>query len=125
MNVSTTELPEAKNFNGLTALTPGLPASSYFDPPQYEADLTRIWYRNWIYAGRTSAWDRARAFQTLEIGTQRVLILRDDEGDLRAFHNTCRHRGSALCTARSGHLVTGQLVCPYCAGIATLSAAVG
>jgi Rieske 2Fe-2S family protein len=42
-----------------------------------------------------------------------VLVLRDEQGVLRAFHNTCRHRGSALCTEESGRLVTRRITCRY------------
>jgi len=42
--------PESKSpgYNGLTDLTKGLSADSYFDPRHYERELQRIWYRNWI-----------------------------------------------------------------------------
>ena len=103
----------AKTYNGLTALTPGLPAKAYYEPEQYELELAKIWYRNWNYVGRASSFDAPRAFRTFEIGTQRVLVVRGDDGQLRAFHNTCRHRGAALCTSSAGKLASGQLICPY------------
>ena len=100
-------------YNGLTAVTPGLPARNYYDPAQYELELAKIWYRQWNYAGRSSSYEGPRAFRTIEIGTQRVIVVRGDDGALRAFHNTCRHRGATMCTSPSGRLATGQLVCPY------------
>jgi Rieske 2Fe-2S family protein len=47
------------------------------------------------------------------LGDQQILILRDEHGDIRAFHNTCRHRGSQLCTGQEGRLKARLLTCPY------------
>jgi Rieske 2Fe-2S family protein len=47
----------------------------------------------------------------VQIGEYPVVVLRDREGGLRAFHNTCRHRGSRICSAERGTAV--RLVCPY------------
>ena len=103
----------ASGFYGLAEETPGLPAGAYFDPGQFERELQRIWYRNWIYVGRSSLLARARDYQTFEIGDQKILLVRDEDGILRGFHNTCRHRGSALCREPRGRLRSGSLVCPY------------
>jgi len=75
--------------------------------------LARIWYRNWFYVARSSEIRRARAYLTFELGDQPILLVRDDEGVLQAFHNTCRHRGAALCTEQQGVLRSAALVCPY------------
>jgi Rieske 2Fe-2S family protein len=100
-------------YNGLTEHTAGLSADAYFDPGQYERELKRVWYRNWVYVGRSSDVARARAFRTFELGDQRILLVRDDQGVLQAFHNTCRHRGAALCRESAGILRTGRIICPY------------
>jgi len=100
-------------YNGLTEHTAGLSADAYFDPGQYERELKRVWYRNWVYVGRSSDVARARAFRTFELGDQRILLVRDDQGVLQAFHNTCRHRGAALCRESAGILRTGSIICPY------------
>jgi Rieske 2Fe-2S family protein len=99
--------------NGLTELTEGLPAQSYFDPETYQRELQRIWYRHWVYVGRTSEVPRARSFCTFELGDQRLLLVRGDDGVLRGFHNTCRHRGAALCREAAGVIRGGTIVCPY------------
>jgi Rieske 2Fe-2S family protein len=107
-------------YNGLTEHAEGLPADSYFDPRQYERELQRIWYRNWVYVGRSSDVARARAFRTFELGDQRILLVRDDQGALQGFHNTCRHRGAALCRESEGVLRIGSIICPYHAWVYTL-----
>jgi|HubBroStandDraft_1064217.scaffolds.fasta_scaffold00041_23 glycine betaine catabolism A len=105
--------PVDTGYNGLTEHTEGLPAEAYYDPQQYEKELRRIWYRNWVYVGRSSELERARAFRTFELGDQRILLVRDDRGVLQGFHNTCRHRGAALCRESDGVLRSGSIVCPY------------
>ena len=107
-------------YNGLTEHTQGLPADAYFDPRQYERELQRIWYRNWVYVGRSSAVAGPRCFRTFDLGDQRILLVRDDEGALQGFHNTCRHRGAALCKEPEGLLRTGAIVCPYHAWVYSL-----
>jgi Rieske 2Fe-2S family protein len=108
---SDTQVPA--HYNGLSHRQVGLPAHHYFDRAQYERELNRIWYRNWIYAGRSEDLLQPRTFRTLEIGDQRVLLVRDEAGILQGFYNTCRHRGSALCREAYGQLRTSAIVCPY------------
>ena len=49
--------------------------------------------------------------QVLDIGNSSVIVLRDDDMQVRAFHNTCRHRGARILDA--GQAVISKLVCPY------------
>ena len=72
-------------YNGLTEYTPGLPADAYFDPRQYERELQRVWYRNWVYVGRSTELERPRSFRTFELGDQKILLVRDDQGALQDF----------------------------------------
>jgi len=102
-----------KQYNGLTVLTRGLPAEAYFDTGRHQLELQRIWYRHWIYVGRSSEVPLPRAYRTFELGDQRLMLVRDEHGVLQGFHNTCRHRGAALCLENSGVLRTGAIVCPY------------
>jgi len=107
-------------YNGLTEHTEGLPADTYYDPRQYERELQRIWYRNWVYVGRSSDVAPARAFQTFALGDQKILLVRDEQGTLQGFHNTCRHRGAALCRESEGLLRSGTIICPYHAWVYNL-----
>jgi Rieske 2Fe-2S family protein len=108
-----TREPPPNQYNGLMEHTRGLPAEAYFDPRQYERELQRIWYRNWIYVCRSTEVGQPRAYLAVEVGDQRLLLVRDDSGVLRGFHNTCRHRGAALCRETRGTLRSGAIVCPY------------
>jgi Rieske 2Fe-2S family protein len=108
-----TSKDKAAGYTGLTELTEGLPAETYFDPRHYERELRRIWHRNWIYVCRSAELSARRAFRTFELGDQKVLLVRDDDGSLKGFHNTCRHRGALLCRETDGILKSPAIVCPY------------
>jgi Rieske 2Fe-2S family protein len=98
---------------GLTTAVDSLPASFYFDPGHHQLEMTRIWYRNWIYVCRSSDIGTARTFRTLEVGDQSILVVRGEDRVARAFHNTCRHRGAALCRTAEGRFSAAGIVCPY------------
>jgi Rieske 2Fe-2S family protein len=55
---------------------------------------------------------RAGAFRTVTVGTESVLIVRGRDGGLRAFLNSCRHRGALICDQPQGQ-VRRNLQCPY------------
>jgi Rieske 2Fe-2S family protein len=102
---------------------PSLPSTWYFDPAQHALELERIWYRNWVYLCRADALAEPLSFRTFPIGDQKILLLRDEVGALKAFHNTCRHRGSTLCREAQGKLRTRRITCPYHAWTYDLSGA--
>ena len=52
---------------------------------RYERELQRIWYRNWVYVGRSSEIAAKRAFRTFRIGDQKILLVRDDAGQLQGL----------------------------------------
>jgi Rieske 2Fe-2S family protein len=98
---------------GLTRSVAALPASDYFDAAHYQRELAQIWYRNWLYVGRSSEVREVRSFRTFTVGNQSLLLVRAEDEVLRAFHNTCRHRGAALCPEGQGRLSAAGIVCPY------------
>jgi Rieske 2Fe-2S family protein len=109
------DMPESRvaDYNGLTESRQALPAHYYFNPAHYERELRRIWFRNWIYVGRSEALRAPRSFRTFDLAGQPILIVRADEGGLQGFYNTCRHRGAALCREAQGELRSAAIICPY------------
>ncbi len=105
--------PTVREFNGLEQLERSLPSVWYHDAAQYSRELERIWYRNWVYLCRADTLAETLAYRTFTIGTQPVLVVRDREGDIRAFYNTCRHRGAMLCREPEGRLHSNAITCPY------------
>ncbi len=101
------------DFNGLTHAAPTLPGSYYYDQEHHVRELDALWYRQWLYVCRSDAIAESGAWQTFTIGTQNILIVRDGDGTLRAFQNTCRHRGSILCEGSEGRFKSKLITCPY------------
>jgi Rieske 2Fe-2S family protein len=97
----------------LKRLEKGLPASWYRDPAHYQRELEAFWYGRWIAVAREEELVATGDWRTVQIGTQSIVILRDGNSRLKAFHNTCRHRGSILCTKDSGRFERDRIVCPY------------
>jgi glycine betaine catabolism A len=90
----------------------GLPAHWYYDAAQYKRELETFWYRGWVAACREEEIALPGDWITARIGSQSVVILRNQSG-IKAFHNTCRHRGSILCEKQSGKFARSRIVCPY------------
>jgi Rieske 2Fe-2S family protein len=83
----------------------------YVDPAFFRLDLELIWYREWLFVGHDCELPKPGSFLTVQIGDYPIVLLRDRDGRVRAFHNSCRHRGSRVCTAEKG--MAARLVCPY------------
>lgn len=83
----------------------------YTAPEVFEADLALIWYRDWIFAANEVELSKNGSYVTLQLGAYPVVVVRGQDGLVRAFHNVCRHRGQRLCSKASGQ--TAKLVCPY------------
>ncbi|GGO53757.1 Rieske 2Fe-2S family protein [Roseovarius pacificus] len=83
----------------------------YTDPDIFRADMETIFYRDWLFAAPACDLPKPGSFVTHRIGDYGVIIVRGGDGEIRAFHNTCRHRGSILCKAARGN--APKLVCPY------------
>lgn len=107
------EVMQTLSHNALLRAEPTLPAIWYYDPAIFDRELATLWRSNWLYVCRSSALHDPLSYRTLSIGTQNIVVLRDGDGDLKTFHNSCRHRGSILCPEASGRLKSKLLVCPY------------
>jgi phenylpropionate dioxygenase-like ring-hydroxylating dioxygenase large terminal subunit len=81
---------------------PDIPAARYVDPQFLELEKHGLWKRSWLYAGHVSqVAERGSWFLTRNTGTP-ILVVRNLQGELRAFYNTCRHRGGPLVTEDAG-----------------------
>ena len=79
-----------------------LPASWYTNPAMFEAEKDCIFRRCWQYAGLTEQVRHHGEFFTCQAGEVPIVVVRDVDGDLRAFVNVCRHRGSILIPEERG-----------------------
>jgi len=83
----------------------------YVDPAIYELELERIIYRNWVLAGHQSELAEPGDFKVMKVARESAIIVRGADGEIRAFANVCRHRGSLVCLEASGR--TRKFTCPY------------
>ncbi len=97
----------------LDNMEPSFPNRWHYDPEHYQRELETFWYRMWINVCRSDEVASPRDYKVVSIGEQNIVVTRDLKGNLRAFHNTCRHRGSILCTEANGRFEGGSIVCPY------------
>lgn len=95
----------------LEAASP-LPGRYYREPEVYRAEIDRIFSRLWVCAGREEDLARPGDFLTRRIGCDPLLLTRGGDGELRAFYNVCRHRGSLLVAEEEGSVRRG-FRCPY------------
>ena len=93
--------------------TPGwtLPAAYYLDERIFRAELDTVFRADWLFAGHSCEVARPGDYLVFDLGTESVIVVRDDEGVLRAHHNVCRHRGSRICDEPRGS--ARAFVCPY------------
>jgi choline monooxygenase len=73
-----------------------LPARCYTDLAYLDLEQRRIFDRAWQLAGRLDRVAEAGAYFTVDAGDEPILIVRGDDGELRGFHNVCRHRAGPV-----------------------------
>jgi glycine betaine monooxygenase A len=107
------KLPPERLSSRVRQQRPGysLDGDFYFAEEIYHWDLRRIWRRGWLFAAHACELPEPGDYITLEVGDDSLLVIRDEEAAVRAFHNVCRHRGSLLCPEPAGRVP--RLVCPY------------
>ncbi len=88
-----------------------LPAWAYSDSALHVAEREQLFRRAWQIAGQAAELRRPGDYLAIELPAERALVLRDNDGAIRAFHNTCRHRPHALLSAARGSL-EGAIRCP-------------
>src|SRR5258708_31452247 len=81
----------------------------YSDAEVYRLDCQRVWRTGWLFAGHAGEISKPGDYFTLEVDGDSVLVTRDRDGQARALHNVCRHRGSLICDNSDGHV--NKLVC--------------
>lgn len=73
-----------------------IPSAWYTDPVFHQLDVDAVFATGWHYAGHVSRLASPGDHITTAVAGNPVLVLRDGDGELRAFFNVCRHRGGPL-----------------------------
>ena len=91
----------------------GIRAGRYTDPAFAKLEHEKLWSRVWQAAIRLDEIPEQGDHSTYDIGDQSVLIVRVDANTVKAYHNVCPHRGTALSEGGAGHFKNCKIICPF------------
>lgn len=90
-----------------------LPGRYYHSEEIYREEIEKIFYARWIMACREEELPEPGDFVAVPVGEESILVVRDNEGEIRAHFNVCRHRGTRICMQPSGRFEKNTIRCPY------------
>jgi Rieske 2Fe-2S family protein len=88
----------------------------------FALEKERIFCREWLCVGREEELAQPGSWRVLDLLGESLLLVRNRAGQLRAFYNVCRHRGTRLCRDPAevapepplpGGIAAGRITCPY------------
>lgn len=83
----------------------------FFDRDIYEMEMERIFARCWLFLAHDSSIPNPGDFITTKMGEDDVIVARQNDGSVKAFINSCRHRGAQVCPSEAGN--ARGFVCSY------------
>jgi phenylpropionate dioxygenase-like ring-hydroxylating dioxygenase large terminal subunit len=89
-----------------------LPAWTYNNAEFFALEKEQLFLATWQLVCHETEVPNPGDYATLEIHGERALVMRGEDGQLRAFYNVCRHRAAAVATGDAGHC-NGMIRCPY------------
>ncbi|MFB2977186.1 aromatic ring-hydroxylating dioxygenase subunit alpha [Microseira sp. BLCC-F43] len=98
-----------------STLIPGaktLPGEYYTSAEIYQRERERIFSSRWLCIGRGEQIPHPGNYLLVNIGTESIIIVRSNNGEVRSFYNVCRHRGTRLCQQSQGTF-NKTISCPY------------
>ncbi len=95
---------------GSSATGHSLPAACYVDPEVAALEAEVIFRQGWVGVGRSDRWSGTGAYAAIDLAGVPVVVVRDDDGALRAYANTCRHRATQVMEGE-GHCT--RMRCPF------------
>ncbi|ADB52420.1 aromatic ring-hydroxylating oxygenase subunit alpha [Conexibacter woesei] len=115
--MSATEIPssvlrpeELENLGKPVSEARGMPPRVYTDPEIFEAEKDKIFNREWMAVLHESTVRNPGDYRVVELLGQSFLIVRGTDGELRGFHNICRHRGAKVAVGEGN---CSKFRCPY------------
>jgi choline monooxygenase len=88
-----------------------IPARWYSDPAVYAAECRSVFGGTWQAVGRADQVREPGQFFTADLTGEPLLVVRGDDGELRAFFNVCRHRAARVMPDAGGRAT--RLRCRY------------
>jgi len=90
----------------------GLPAWTYNSDELTQLEMEQLFLRSWRFVGHVSDIPNSGDYQCFEMADERAMVVRDQDGQVRAFHNVCRHRASRVVGEDKGHCGKA-FICPF------------
>ncbi len=90
---------------------PPIPVRRYLDPDFFALEDECVWGRSWLFAGHESELREPGAYRLFTRSGAPILIVRGQDNVVRAFYNSCRHRGAPVVRDDCG--VAKRLTCQY------------
>ena len=90
-----------------------LPRQAYIDDAVFAWEAEHFLRRRWVCVGRSEELPAAGDQRAVNVGPDSLLLVRGDDGQLRAFANACRHRGHELLPCEGSAAQNRTIVCPY------------
>ena len=90
----------------------GLPAWTYGSQALFDLEKEAVFLRHWQVVGHVSDLPGTGSWLTFNLLGERAVVMRGQDGVVRAFHNLCRHRGARVVDGTQGQC-RGSLVCPF------------
>ena len=88
-----------------------LPPWTYQNEELLDLEIDKLFKPNWMLAGHVSEMPSLGCYLTFEGFNEKALIIRDGNGNINAFHNICRHRGSKILNGEGQ--CKRALICPF------------
>lgn len=86
-------------------------AKNYTEPEIFKIEQKKIFSNCWHFCGLVEDLIESNSYLTVQAGVNNLLVYRDQQGDLRAMHNICRHRGMRLLEGKGK--LQKNITCPY------------
>ena len=92
-------------------VVPLIPTERYTDPMFYDLERERLFARTWLFVGHESEWAEPGAYRQMTRSGAPLVVVRGEDDVLRAFYNSCRHRGAPVTRDECG--TARRLTCQY------------
>jgi nitrite reductase/ring-hydroxylating ferredoxin subunit len=90
---------------------PDLPLGRYIDPQFQALEEQFLFHRVWLYAAHDSQLPSIGSYRLTDIAGAPILLVRGEDGNVRAFRNACRHRGAPVVRGACG--TARRLICQF------------
>eukprot|EP01098_Paradermamoeba_levis_P015501 TRINITY_DN7926_c0_g1_i1.p1 TRINITY_DN7926_c0_g1~~TRINITY_DN7926_c0_g1_i1.p1 ORF type:complete len:436 (+),score=133.26 TRINITY_DN7926_c0_g1_i1:135-1442(+) len=89
------------------------PQNWYTDPAFAKLELDNVLRKNWQYVGHLESLQENGSYFTGKIFDQPYVVIKGEDGQIRAFYNVCRHHAATLLNEESGSCKSPEITCPY------------